>query len=76
MTKEFLMAYSQYKVIHVMEGGCGTVLLGASGLPIAKLEDTLNEEAADGWQVVFMVIEQKRFLLFWTREAVLITLGR
>ncbi len=70
------VAYSQYKVIHVMEGGCGTVLLGASGLPIAKLEDTLNKEAADGWQVVFMVIEQKRFLLFWTREAVLITLGR
>ena len=70
------MAYSQYKVIHVMEGGCGTVLLGASGLPITKLEDTLNKEAADGWQVVFMVIEQKRFLLFWVREAVLITLGR
>ena len=76
MVKEFLMTYSQYKVMHVMEGGCGTVLLGASGLPIAKLEDTLNKEAADGWQVVFMVIEQKRFLLFWTREAVLITLGR
>lgn len=70
------MAFSQYKVIHVVEGGCGTLLLGASGLPIRKLEDRLNEEAAAGWQVVFMVIEQKRFLLFWTREAVLVTLGR
>ena len=39
-------------------------------------EETLNKEAADGWQVVFMVVEQKRFLLFWTREAVIITLGR
>jgi hypothetical protein len=55
---------------------CGTLLLGASGLPIKKLEDTLNEEAADGWQVVFMVIEQKRFMLFWAREAVLVTLGK
>jgi hypothetical protein len=70
------MAYSQFKVIHVMEGGCGTVLLGASGIPVAKMEETLNKEAAHGWQVVFMVVEQKRFLLFWTREAVIITLGR
>lgn len=36
----------------------------------------MNEEAADGWQVVFMVIEQKRFMLFWAREAVLVTLGK
>lgn len=70
------MAYSQYKVIHIAEGGCGTLLLGASGLPVKKLENRLNEEAAEGWQVVFMVLEQKRFWLFWTREAVLVTLGR
>ena len=54
------MAHSQFKVIHVMEGGCGTVLLGASGIPVAKMEETLNKEAADGWQVVFMVVDQSR----------------
>lgn len=70
------MAYSQYKVIHVAEGGCGTLLFGASGMPLKKLEDTLNEEAADGWQMVFMVLEQKRYMLFWTREAAIVTLGR
>lgn len=70
------MAYSQYKVIYVVEGGCGTLLLGASGLPLQKLEDRLNEEAAQGWQVVFMVLENKRYLLFWQREAVIVTLGR
>jgi hypothetical protein len=68
--------YSEYKVIHVVEGGCGTLLLGSSGLPLKKLESTLNKEAADGWQVVFQVIENKRFFLFWTREAVIVTLGR
>ena len=47
------MAYKEYKVIHVMEGGLGTVFLGSSGLPLEKLEVTLNREAADGWQVVF-----------------------
>ena len=70
------MAFKEYKVIHVAEGGCGTILLGASGMPLKKLEDMLNEEAADGWQVVFMVMEQKRFMLFWSREAAVVTLGR
>ncbi len=59
-----------------MEGGLGTVLLGSSGLPLEKLEVTLNREAADGWQVVFQVIENRRFLLFWNRETVIVTLGR
>ncbi len=68
--------YSEYKVIHVVEGGCGTLLLGSSGVPVKKMETELNKLASSGWEVVFQVIEQKRFLLFWTREAVVITLGR
>ena len=61
---------------HIVEGGCGTILLGASGLPVQKMEAELNNYAQDGWQVVFQVVEQKRFMLFWKREAVIITLGR
>lgn len=70
------MAFKEYKVIHVVEGGLGTIFLGASGIPVKKMEATLNKEAAEGWQLTFQVIEQKRFLLFWKREAVIITLGR
>ncbi len=70
------MAYTEYKVIYVTEGGCGTILLGSSGLPIQKIEAELNDHAAEGWQLVFQAIENKRFLLFWNREAVIITLGR
>jgi hypothetical protein len=40
------------------------------------MEAVLNEHAAEGWNVVFQLVEQKRFLLFWTREAVILTLGR
>nr|WP_199711903.1 DUF4177 domain-containing protein [Alginatibacterium sediminis] len=71
-----MMAFKEYKVLQVAEGALGTLFLGASGMPIKKLEVTLNEEAADGWQLVFQVIESRRFWLFWTRESVLITLGR
>ncbi|MDC0611478.1 DUF4177 domain-containing protein [Vibrio sp.] len=68
--------YKEYKVVHVVEGGCGTILLGSSGLPLQRLESDLNKYAQDGWQVVFQVIERKRFMLFWQREAVILTLGR
>ena len=30
------MAYKEYKVIYVVEGGLGTLFLGASGIPIKK----------------------------------------
>lgn len=70
------MAYTQYKVIHVVEGGLGTIFFGASGIPIKKMEAVLNKEAAEGWQVVFQLVEQKRFMLLWQREAVILTLGR
>ena len=68
--------YKEYRVEMVTEGGCGTILLGSSGLPLKRLEAKLNEAAADGWQMVFQVIEKKRFWLFWTRETVIVTLGR
>ena len=70
------MAYKEYKIVIVAEGGCGTLLLGSSGLPIKKLEMLLNKEAASGWQLVFQVLEHKRFWLFWSRETVIVTLGR
>lgn len=70
------MAYTEYKVLQVSEGAFGTLFLGASGMPIKKLETMLNREAADGWQLVFQVLESRRFWLFWQREAVIITLGR
>ena len=68
--------FKEYKMIHIVEGGCGTVFLGSSGLPLKKIEAELNYYANDGWQMVFQVIERKRFWLFWNREAAIVTLGR
>ena len=70
------MAFKEYKVLYVAEGGCGTIFLGASGVPLKKLEVELNEHAADGWQLVFQTLEHKRYMVFWSREAVIVTLGR
>jgi len=70
------MAYKEYKIISIAEGAWGTIFLGASGLPIKNMELELNEAAADGWQMVFQFVEKKRLWLFWSRETVVITLGR
>ena len=70
------MAFKKYRVLHVAEGGCGTILLGSSGLPLKRIEAALNYHASEGWEVVFQVIEKKRFLLFWEREALIVTFGR
>jgi hypothetical protein len=70
------MAFKEYKVMQVSEGALGTLFLGASGMPLKRLELTLNSEASNGWQLVFQVIEKRRFWLFWSRESVIITLAR
>lgn len=69
-------SFKEYKVVHIAEGGCGTLMLGSSGLPLKKVEAELNALAAEGWQVVFQILEMKRFWLFWQREAMIVTLGR
>lgn len=71
-----MQTYKEYKVIRVSESGCATILLGSSLLPVDILQKRLNAEARQGWQVVFMVVEKARFLLFWTRESLVVTLGR
>ncbi len=76
MTENQAGKYSEYKLLNITEGGCGTILLGSSGLPLKKIENEINNSAAEGWQMVFMVIEQKQFWLFWTREAAIVTFGR
>ena len=70
------MSYSQYKVIEVSEGGCSTLIFGGAKLPLNKIEDKLNQHASEGWNVVFQVVEQKRFLLLLTRESIVITFGK
>ena len=60
----------------ISEGALGTIFLGASGFPLKKMETVLNEQAAEGWQLVFQVVESRRLWLFWARETVIVTLGK
>lgn len=67
---------NEYKVLQISEGALGTLLFGASKIPLKRLEQVLNEEGAQGWDLAFQLIEKKRMLLFWKRESVVVTLKR
>ena len=66
----------EFKIEVVTEGAIGTLLLGASKLPVQRMEEVMNRHGAEGWDIAFMLIESKRFLLFWQREAAIITFSR
>lgn len=70
------MSNKEYKVITVTESAIGTLFLGASKIPVDKLEEKLNYYATDGWRCVYQIIEKSRYLLFWEREKLIITLER
>ncbi len=70
------MKYSEYKVLEISEGGCSTLFFGSAPIPTDKLQAIFNQGVKEGWQVVFQLVERKRFLLFWSRESVIVTFGR
>ena len=71
-----MAAYSEYKVEVIQDGGCSTLLFGSGNIPVDKMQKVLNSYARDGWTLVFEVVERRRFLLFWSRQAVILTFAR
>jgi len=66
----------QFKVELVKESGAASILLGESRMPVKRLQEMLNHYGAQGWSVDFMFVEQRRLLLLFKREAVIVTLSR
>lgn len=66
----------EFLVEVIQEGWVGTLLLGASKLPQRRISEFLNTRGLQGWALDFMVVERRRLFLFWTREAVILTMSR
>ncbi len=58
-----------YKVVVYKEGLLGSLLLGASRVDPIRFSEFLNQNAADGWEVVTMDKDIRREFLFFKREA-------
>lgn len=66
----------EYKIVIYQESAFGSFLLWQSKIDPLKLTDFLNEHAKEGYRVVTMERENRRMLLFFSREAMVITLER
>tara|TARA_B100000482_G_C12513469_1_gene261480 strand:+ start:320 stop:544 length:225 start_codon:yes stop_codon:yes gene_type:complete len=70
------MKKKEYRIEVVTESALSTFFLGSAKMPTRKIEETMNRFGLQGWEVVFQVIEKRRMLLFWNREAMVITFSR
>ena len=65
-----------YKVVVYKEGLLGSLLLGASRVDPIRFSDFLNQNAADGWEVVTMDKDIRRELLFFKRESYVVIMTK
>lgn len=63
----------KYIVSTITESRFGALFFGGSNVSTSKLEDKLNEMDADNYEMVFMVIEKVRNMIFWKRERIVLT---
>jgi hypothetical protein len=66
----------EYKVVIYRENILGSLFLGASKVDPVRFSEFLNRNGADGWKVVTMEKEERRMLLFFSREAFLVVMER
>lgn len=71
MSKKF-----EYKVVIYRESMLGSLFLGGSKVDPVKFSEFLNKNGAEGWEVKTMEREERRMLLFFSREAFLVVLQR
>jgi hypothetical protein len=60
----------------VQESGLGVIFFGQSSVRAEALESVLNKAASDGWSFEFLIRDNRRLLLLWTRESILVVLSR
>lgn len=71
MTKKY-----EYKVVIYRESMLGSLFLGGSKVDPIKFSEFLSANGAEGWEVKTMEREERRMLLFFSREAFLVVLQR
>jgi hypothetical protein len=66
----------EYKAVLYQESMLGSLLFGQSKIDPVRFSEFLNENAADGWEVVTMEKDIRRMLLFWRREGFVVIMKR
>lgn len=62
-----------YEIDRLSEGTLSTLLFGRASINTTRLQDLVNKRSALGYRMVFQVLEQRRTLLFFRRESIILT---
>lgn len=66
----------EYKVFLYSENVFSSIFFNGGKVNPLRLTEALNEQAEDGWEVKTMEKENRRTLLFFTRETLVFILER
>ncbi len=66
----------EYKVVIYSESILSSIFFNGGKVNPQKLGEMLNEQAKEGWEIVTMERENRRTLLFFSREAFLFIMKR
>jgi Domain of unknown function (DUF4177) len=66
----------EYKVVVYRESMIGSLFLGGSKVDPMRFSEFLNRNGEQGWKVVTMEKEERRMMLFFSREAFLVVMER
>ena len=66
----------EYKVVVYRESMIGSLFLGGSKVDPVRFSEFLNRNGEQGWKVVTMEKEERRMMLFFSREAFLVVMER
>lgn len=71
-----MMKKYEYKVVVYRESMIGPLFLGGSKVDPMRFSEFLNRNGEQGWKVVTMEKEERRMMLFFSREAFLVVMER
>ena len=66
----------EYKVLLYTESVFASIFFNGGKIDPVRLTKVLNQHASEGWEVVTMERENRRTLLFFSREAFIFILRR
>ena len=66
----------EYKIFLYSESIIGSILFNGGKVNPIRLSEALNHQAEEGWEVVTMERENRRTLLFFSREAFIFVLKK
>lgn len=66
----------EYQILIYQESGISSLFLGGGKVDPIRFANLLNTHGEDGWEVVSIERENRRMLLFWTREAMVVVMKK